>query len=42
MFTMILLMQHVRKEMHAKLDALRKKYGDSDENDKKFLPAKTN
>ena len=30
----------VRKEMHAKLDALRKKYGDSDENDKKFLPKK--
>lgn len=30
----------VRKEMHAKLDALRKKYGDSDENDKKFLPEK--
>jgi arylsulfatase A-like enzyme len=30
----------VRKEMHTKLEALRKKYGDSDENDKKFLPVK--
>jgi hypothetical protein len=31
----------VRKEMHAKLEVLRKKYGDSDENDKKFLPGKS-
>lgn len=29
----------VRKRMNKKLEALRKKYGDSDENDKKFLPA---
>src|SRR5690606_8542065 len=27
----------VREEMHAKLDELRKKYNDSDENDKKYL-----
>lgn len=29
----------VQKEMHAKLDKLRKDYGDSDENDEKFLEA---
>jgi arylsulfatase A-like enzyme len=31
----------VRKQMHGKLEEMRKKYGDSDENDKKFLPKET-
>jgi hypothetical protein len=29
----------VQKEMHKKLDELREYYGDSDENDQKFLEA---